>query len=91
VAFFATGEGLTDGANVSGLAAQAPYSRPRQTVVLAIGGISADLLYAGAAPGQVGELQVNARVPGGFLPSGQVAVQLSVGVFNAPVMTMWVK
>jgi uncharacterized protein (TIGR03437 family) len=88
VAFFATGEGLTDGANVSGMAAQAPYPRPRQAVALAMGGISADLLYAGAAPGQVGALQVNARVPGGFLPSGQVAVQLSVGVFNAPVMTI---
>jgi hypothetical protein len=39
----------------------------------------------------VGELQVNARVPGGFLPTGQVAVQMSVGVFSAPVMTIWVK
>jgi uncharacterized protein (TIGR03437 family) len=91
VAFFATGEGLTDGANISGMAAQAPYPRPRQTVAVTMGGISADLLYAGAAPGQVGELQVNARVPGGFLPTGQVAVQLSVGVFNAPVATIWVK
>jgi uncharacterized protein (TIGR03437 family) len=91
VAFFATGEGLTDGGNVSGMAAQAPYGRPRQAVALAMGGISADLLYAGAAPGQVGELQVNARVPGGFLPTGQVAVQLTVGVFNAPVMMIWVK
>jgi uncharacterized protein (TIGR03437 family) len=91
VAFFATGEGLTDGGNVSGMAAQAPYPRPRQAVALAMGGISADLLYAGAAPGQVGALQVNARVPGGFLPTGQVAVQLSVGVFNAPVMMIWVK
>jgi uncharacterized protein (TIGR03437 family) len=91
VAFFATGEGLTDGADTSGMAAQAPYPRPRQPVALAIGGISADLPYAGAAPGQVGELQVNARVPGGFLPAGQVAVQLTVGVFQAPVSTMWVK
>jgi uncharacterized protein (TIGR03437 family) len=91
VAFFATGEGVTDGANISGTAAQPPYPRPRQTVALAIGGISADLLYAGEAPGQVGELQINARVPGGFLPAGQVAVQLSVGVFQAPVMTIWVK
>lgn len=91
MAFFATGEGLTDGANTSGIAAQAPYPRPRQTVEVTMGGIAADLLYAGAAPGQVGELQVNARVPGGFLPTGQVAVQLSVGAFNAPVMMIWVK
>jgi uncharacterized protein (TIGR03437 family) len=91
VAFFATGEGLTDGANISGLAALTPYPRPRQAVALAMGGIPADLLYAGAAPGQVGELQVNARVPGAFLPTGQVAVQLSVGVFNAPLMMIWVK
>lgn len=91
VAFFGTGEGLTDAANLSGAAAQVPYAHPRLPVAVAIGGISADLVYAGAAPGQVGEFQVNARVPGGFLPSGPVAVQLSVGIFNAPVATLWVK
>ena len=50
-----------------------------------------ELLYAGSAPGEVGELQVNARVPGGFVPPGPVAVELTVGPFAAPAVTMWVK
>ena len=44
-----------------------------------VSGISAELIYAGAAPGLTGELQVNARVPGGYVPPGPVAVELTVG------------
>ena len=51
--FFATGEGLTDGANVSGLGAGAPYARPVLGVSLAMAGVNADLLYAAAMPGTV--------------------------------------
>jgi uncharacterized protein (TIGR03437 family) len=91
VTFFGTGEGLTDGSNLSGTIAQAPYAHPRQTVALSMGGIAADLLYAGAAPGQAGELQINARVPGGFLPTGKVAVQLTIGIANAPLASIYVK
>jgi hypothetical protein len=39
----------------------------------------------------VGEFQVNARVPGAFIPPGPVAVELRVGPFAAPAVTMWVK
>jgi uncharacterized protein (TIGR03437 family) len=88
---FATGEGLSDGANISGQAAGAPYPRPVLPVSLAIAGISADLLYAGAAPGGVGVLQVNARVPAGFVPPGLAAVELSIGGFTAPAATVWLK
>ena len=62
--FYATGEGLTDSGNVTGAAAQAPYPHPLASISLAIAGVNADILYAGSAPGMVGVLQVNARVPG---------------------------
>jgi uncharacterized protein (TIGR03437 family) len=91
VTFFATGEGLTDGANVSGQAAGAPYPRPVLPVSLAIAGINAELLYAGAVPGGAGVLQVNARVPTGFVPPGAAAVELTLGAFSAPAANFWLK
>ena len=48
-------------------------------VSLKIGQYNADLLYAGPAPGFPGLMQINARVPGGFLPPGVQPVVLSVG------------
>ncbi len=66
--FYATGEGLTNGPNVSGQAAVAPYPSPLLTVTLTVAGFPAQILYAGSAPGEVGLMQVNARVPAGFIP-----------------------
>jgi uncharacterized protein (TIGR03437 family) len=91
VTLFATGEGLGDGANVSGLPAQAPFARPRLPVSLAIGSIASDLLYAGSAPGLIGLMQINTRVPGGFLPAGPAAVELTVGNFTATAVKVFVK
>jgi uncharacterized protein (TIGR03437 family) len=91
VTLFGTGEGLGDGVNVTGMPAQAPYARAKLPVSLTIGAVPADLLYAGSAPGQVGELQINARVPGGFLLNGAAPVDLTVGAFTAGSLTVWVK
>jgi uncharacterized protein (TIGR03437 family) len=49
------------------------------TVSLKIGSYSAELLYAGPAPGFPGLMQINAQVPAGFLPPGIQRVILSVG------------
>ncbi len=89
--FFATGEGLTTGANVSGMGAQPPYPQPKLAVTLTMGGISCTLLYAGSAPGEAGELQVNAIVPGSFLPPGPAAAQVLVGNSASPPFTVWVQ
>jgi uncharacterized protein (TIGR03437 family) len=48
-------------------------------VSLKIGQYIAELLYAGPAPGFPGLMQINARIPGGFLPPGVQPVVLSVG------------
>jgi len=48
-------------------------------VSLKVGQYVAELLYAGPAPGFPGLMQINARVPGGFLPPGIQPVVLSVG------------
>jgi uncharacterized protein (TIGR03437 family) len=89
--FYATGEGLTNGPNVSGQAAAAPYPSPLLPVSLTVAGFPAEILYAGSAPGGVGLLQVNARVPAGFIPTGPVAAELAVGSAVAPRLTIWLK
>lgn len=48
-------------------------------VTVKIGSYIAELLYAGPAPGFPGLMQINARVPGGFLPPGLQPVVLSIG------------
>jgi len=49
------------------------------TVSLKIGLYAAQVLYAGPAPGFPGLMQINAQVPGGFLPPGIQPVVLTVG------------
>ncbi|MGO9011944.1 MAG: hypothetical protein ACLQPN_17740 [Bryobacteraceae bacterium] len=91
VTFFGTGEGLTNGANIAGQAAATPYPSPILPVTLTVDGIAAQLFYAGEAPTFAGLLQVNAVMPGGFVPSGPVAVQLTVGVASSPAITVWLQ
>jgi uncharacterized protein (TIGR03437 family) len=91
VTFFGTGEGLTNGANIAGQAATAPYPIPTLPVTLTVAGVAAQLLYAGEAPNFAGLLQVDAVIPGGFVPSGPVAVQLAVGVAVSPLFTVWLQ
>jgi uncharacterized protein (TIGR03437 family) len=87
---YATGEGLTNGSNISGKTAQAPYPRPQLPVSLKIANVAAQLVDAFSAPGVVGVLQVTARVPAG-LAAGQAALQLSVGGVAAPGLAIWLK
>jgi len=91
VIFAGTGEGLTNGPNIAGQAAIAPYPIPLLPVTLTVDGIAAQLPYAGEAPGFSGLLQVNAVMPGGFIPSGAVAVQLAVGEATSPTITVWLQ
>jgi uncharacterized protein (TIGR03437 family) len=88
---YATGEGLTDGANVAGQPAAIPLARPLLPVAVTIAGIPVDVLFAGSAPGLVGMMQVNARVPGGFLAPGRTEVALTVGGTAAPAVSVWLK
>ena len=89
--FYATGEGLTDGLNVAGRPAAAPYPHPLLPIALTIGGVSAEILFAGSAPDMIGVLQINARVPGGFVAPGEAPVELTVGTAKTPPITVWLK
>jgi uncharacterized protein (TIGR03437 family) len=81
ILIFATGPGQTSPGGVDGLIE--PLSLPLPAPLLAagvtIGGLGADILYVGAAPGEVaGALQVNVVVPNG-LASGPATLFLSFG------------
>jgi uncharacterized protein (TIGR03437 family) len=91
VTVYGTGEGLTDGANISGQAATTPCPKPKLAATLAIGSVNAELLYLGSAPNLVGTLQINARVPGGFVPPGPANAQLTVGTATSPAITIWLQ
>jgi uncharacterized protein (TIGR03437 family) len=67
IVLFATGGGQTNPAGVDGLPANGPYPAPLLPVSVRIGGVEADVQYAGAAPTFVaGALQINAIVPAGL-------------------------
>jgi uncharacterized protein (TIGR03437 family) len=85
ITLYATGEGLTTGENLDGKPAPSspPFPQPRLPVSLTIGGYPAEILYAGSAPSFAGLMQINARVPGGFLPAGQLPVVLRVGGYTS--------
>jgi uncharacterized protein (TIGR03437 family) len=91
ITLYATGVGLTTGANVTGAPAAAPYPQPAAPVSLTVAGLPAEILSAISAPGQVGTLQITARTPGGFVPSGQAAMVLTVGAVSSPPVTIWLQ
>jgi uncharacterized protein (TIGR03437 family) len=46
---------------------------------LQVGGRAAEVLFAGAAPGFVGLLQINARVPAGLTANDRTIVSVTIG------------
>ena len=90
IEIYGTGEGQTDPSGVDGLLATDELRSPNLSVSLTIGGQSAQILYAGSAPGLVaGMFQVDARVPDGLNSGAAVSVILTVGpASSAPGVTV---
>lgn len=92
VTLFATGEGQITPAGIDGKISSAPFPKPVLPVALQFADYGAEILFAGEAPGFCGLLQINARVPGGFAPTGVMPVVLTVGnVFSQPGVTVAVR
>jgi uncharacterized protein (TIGR03437 family) len=83
VTLYATGDGVEDPAAVDGKPAAWPLAKPTLPVTLTVGGDPAGILYAGAAPGFAGLLQINARVPSGLASTGNVPVVLRIGTASS--------
>src|SRR5262249_30003486 len=79
VILFGTGEGSTSPRVEDGSVTAPPLPRPTSTVTATAGGVAAEVLYAGAAPGFVaGVLQVNLVIPPS-VPSGNQPVVVKIG------------
>ncbi|MGB6946303.1 MAG: IPT/TIG domain-containing protein [Bryobacteraceae bacterium] len=80
VMIFATGEGQTNPDGTDGKPDGFPAPAPIAPVSATIGGLNADVQYAGGVAGLVaGFLQVNVRLPSGVSTSSAVPVILSIG------------
>jgi uncharacterized protein (TIGR03437 family) len=86
VSLYATGEGETNPAGLDGMLAGAAPPKPRLPVTATIGGISAEVTYAGGATGLVaGGMQINVRVPASIAPGGAVPVVITIGDVALPL------
>jgi len=89
VMIFATGEGQTNPPGEDGMLSTFPYPVPILPVAVTIGGLQAEVSFAGTAPGFAGLLQVNARVPLGVAPGTAIPVVLHIGgVSSQPALTV---
>jgi uncharacterized protein (TIGR03437 family) len=88
VALYATGEGQTSPAGIDGRVI--PYvtlgalPRPRLPVKVTLGGVPAEVVFAGAAPNMVSMMQVNIRVPTDAPVGDAVPLVLTVGQNSSP-------
>jgi uncharacterized protein (TIGR03437 family) len=89
VQIYATGGGQTAPAGSTGAVAAGPANL-LETPVVQIGGVNAQVIYAGAAPGEVdGVVQINVLIPATVTPGGAVPVVIIIGeVSSQAVATM---
>ena len=86
VVLFATGEGKTTPDGVDGKLTAAPLPSPQAPVAVTIGGVDAEIIYAGGAPGlTAGLLQINIRVPLGSVPSATAPIAIRIGNTTSPI------
>ena len=94
IAIYMTGEGQTAPAGVDGaiIVGASALKQPVLPVTAYVGGIAADIAYAGSAPGLVsGIMQVNLTIPLGAPTGDSVQVLINVGTASANVVTVAVQ
>jgi uncharacterized protein (TIGR03437 family) len=93
ISLYGTGEGQTAPAGLDGKIASGSPPKPALPVKVTIGGIAAEVTYAGGAQGLVaGGMQINVRVPADLTPGNAVPVMVSVGDINSlPGVTVALK
>jgi uncharacterized protein (TIGR03437 family) len=66
-------------------------SQTTTTPTVTIGGVQAQVLFSGLAPGSVGEYQVDALVPAGSARGGAVPVAMAIGGATSNTVTIAVQ
>lgn len=78
VILYATGQGVTVPPSPTGAQPRNGFPEPAAATALTVGGVPAEILFRGQAPGTAGVMQLNARVPSG-VAAGAAAIVLTVG------------
>lgn len=83
---FLTGQGLTTPRIATGAVAPAtaPFALADQEVVVLVNGQRAEVLFAGMAPGTIGLLQVNVRIPANAAAGDNVLLGARIGSAGLP-------
>lgn len=79
IVLYATGQGKTNPPSRTGGYPTGVYPNPIADTVLLIGGVEAEILFRGQAPGTAGVMQVNAKVPETLARGVAVPIVLKVG------------
>jgi len=79
IVFYATGEGQTDPAGVTGKLATVPYPGPLLPVNVAVGGAAATIEFANGAPGFAGLMQINVKLSDDTPAGESVVLRLTIG------------
>jgi uncharacterized protein (TIGR03437 family) len=79
VFFFASGQGLTSPASVTGMAAVGAYPEPVLPVSLKLGASTAEILFKGQAPYTSGVIQINGRIAADATTGNAVPLTLTIG------------
>jgi uncharacterized protein (TIGR03437 family) len=88
IVLYGTGAGTFKSNPVDGAVIGLPLPEFLSPLTLQIGGIDAELLYAGPAPGLVsGVFQINARIPMGVESGDKVPIRVRSGNIESPVGT----
>jgi uncharacterized protein (TIGR03437 family) len=89
VVLYLTGQGAVDPPVANGSASPAaPLSIPVAAVRARLAGTPAEVAFAGLAPGFVGLLQVNLRIPD--VPGGEQSLEVTAGGVQANTTALWV-
>lgn len=92
IVLLATGQGVTVPPSRTGaIPDDGVNAVPAAPVTLTVGGSQTELLYRGQAPGMVGVLQLNARVPEDLEPGAETPIALRVGSADARSITIPVR
>jgi uncharacterized protein (TIGR03437 family) len=84
ITFYATGGGQTNPPGVDGALAGKNPPVPVAPVTLMIGGVQAEVTYAGGAPGYpAGLMQINAIIPSTIAPNVATPVVLTIGTVSS--------
>ena len=92
VVIYCSGLGAVEPTVTAGEAASTTIlSRTSNPVEVTIGGVKADVLFAGLTPQYVGLYQVNARIPAGVAAGDSVELRLTTMGQTNPAVTMAVR